>query len=504
MTLTKDWLKRFAWPETLISGHKLAIAHRGASDYAPENTLKSFKIAADLCAEMWELDVRLSADGVCVVSHDDNLSRVAGSDLSISQSSWAQISAVKLPEGQHVPRLEEVIGLAKKTGCGLYIEIKGQGAGIAAWQLLQEADFRFACLGSFVVEWVGELREKGCEYPLSVLVPVNADPLEYLRGVAVDIVHICWRNASPAPDQLLSDDLLKSLDEYQIVLWDEDRLEVLKGLWDKKVMGICSDRPELLKPYRPDPDQPIDIVCHRGANKIAPENTLAAARICIDQGFQYVELDVRTTSDGELVVIHDPDLERTTNGSGPVIDKTLAQIKALDAGSWFRQGASGARVPTLDQYLELAAGRSGLYVEVKQANAEAVLKVIKAHKMLDKCFFWSADIAVLVGLRQLHPEIALMAPRWVFSSVAVAAKVYGAQIVEFDVEQDDLEEISQCRALGVRAMLYSRRSDWDELASYQKYKPDMVNLDYPDRFKIIASYPLVHRHFQAMAKARDS
>jgi len=504
LTLTKDWLKNFSWPQTLVTGHPLAIAHRGASSYGPENTLKSFRIAADLCAEMWELDVRLSADGVCVVSHDDNLNRVAGQNLSIAKSGWAQISAVPLPEGQHVPRLEEVIALAKETGCGLYIEIKGQGAGPVAWKVLQEAKFRFASLVSFKVDWIGELASAGCEYPLGVLVPPFIDPLEYLNGVAADIVHICWRNASERPDQLLGDDLMKSLHEYQIVLWDEDRVAVLDGLWDKKVMGICSNRPELLKPYIKESDNPIDIVCHRGSNKIAPENTLEAAKICMDQGFEYVELDVRTTSEGELVVIHDADLGRTTSGNGPVAEHTLAQIKALDAGRWFREGTSGRKVPTLAEYMQLAHGRSGIYVEIKQADAKALLKVIKAQNMLENCFFWSADIAIMCELRKQYPEIALMAPRWVFSSVAIAAKVYGAKIIEFDVEQDDLDEISQCRALGVRSMLFSRRSGWDELASYLKYKPDMVNLDYPDRFKIIVSYPLVRKHFQAMAKAETS
>jgi len=86
--------------------------------------------------------------------------------------------------------------------------------------------------------------------------------------------------------------------------------------------------------------------------------------------------------------------------------------------------------------------------------------------------------------------------------VAVAAAVYGAQIIEFDVERDDLSEIPQCAALGVRSMIYSQRSDWDELASYHKYQPDMVNLDYPERFKILTSYPLVRRHFQAMSGVR--
>ena len=116
MSLDKTWLSRFSWPQTLETGHSLAIAHRGASDHAPENTLKAFQIAADLHAEMWELDVRLSVDGVCVVAHDDNLARMAGQELRVSEASWYDISALQLPEGQQVPRLEEVIELAVQTG----------------------------------------------------------------------------------------------------------------------------------------------------------------------------------------------------------------------------------------------------------------------------------------------------------------------------------------------------------------------------------------------------
>jgi len=94
-----------------------------------------------------------------------------------------------------------------------------------------------------------------------------------------------------------------------------------------------------------------------------------------------------------------------------------------------------------------------------------------------------------------------MAPRWKYSSVAEAVNAYDAQIIEFSPEKDDLSEISECAALGVRSMIYSRRSDWDDLGSYLKINPDMVNLDYPNRFKILTSYPKVRRHFQAMTRA---
>ncbi|MBL4873329.1 MAG: hypothetical protein JKY41_08025 [Rhodobacteraceae bacterium] len=502
MTLTIEWLNRFGWPETLITGHPLAIAHRGASDYAPENTLKSFQIAADLSSEMWELDVRLSSDGVCVVAHDDNLTRVAKRGLRVSEATWAEISALRLPEDQHIPRLEEVIQLAKRTGCGLYIEIKSEGAGPLAWKLLQAVDFKFACLASFNVEWVRELREAGCEYPLGVLVPIGVEPFAYLDGLSVEIIHLCWRDASDAPHELLTDALMQRIQEHklQTVIWHEDRSAVLGALWKIPIMGICSNRPELLKPYKPNSGHPIEIVCHRGANNLAPENTLEAARICIDQKFQYVELDVRTTADDELVVIHDAELSRTTNGNALVIDKTLPEIKSLDAGAWFREGAAGYRVPTLDQLLELVKGYAGVYIEIKHADPAKLLKVVNAHNMLDKCFFWGYDIEMMRQLRNLAPDVILMAPRWMYSSVKEAGMAYGAQIVEFDVERDNLAEISECQEHGVRSMIFSKRYQWSELASYLKYKPDLLNLDYPDRFKILASYPRVHAHFQTMAE----
>lgn len=502
MTLDKAWLKRFGWPLSLETGHPLAIAHRGASDYGPENTLKAFRIAADLCSEMWELDVRLSADGVCVVAHDDNLTRVARRGLRVSEANWDEISTLKMPEDQNIPRLEQVIKLAKKTGCGLYIEIKSAGSGVLAWELLKKSGLKFAALVSFNVGWIRELRALGCAYPLGVLVPTGANPIGYLDGLDVDIVHLCWRDASETPHELLTDELIKTFadHDHKIVIWHEDRSVVLDALLSQPIMGICSNRPELLKPYRPNPSHPIEIVCHRGANNLAPENTLEAARICIDQRFQYVELDIRTTADGELVVIHDADLARTTNGNALVIDQTLPEIKSLDAGGWFRGGCRGYRVPTLDQMLQLVKGFAGLYIEIKHAEPEKLLQVVKAHDMLEKCFFWGFDTDKMRQLRRLAPEAILMAPRWMYSSVKEAGMAYGAQIVEFDVEKDDLAEIAECREHGVRSMIFSTRDQWDELASYQKYKPDLLNLDRPDRYKILASYPRVHAHFQTWAE----
>jgi glycerophosphoryl diester phosphodiesterase len=503
LTLTKEWLNRFAWPTSLLTGHPLAVAHRGASDHAPENTLKAFQIAANLSAEMWELDIRLSADGVCVVVHDEDLTRIAERPLRVSDAQWQELCSIALAEGQYIPRLEQVIELARQTGCGLYIEIKSAGAGPLAWRLLQRANFRFACLASFNLNWIKELRKLGCEYPLGVLVPGHTDPLACINGVSVDIVHLCWRNASENPHELLTDSLLQSLRDRdkQVVLWHEERSHVLDAILKKPIMGICSNRPEVLKPYKQSAKHQIDIVCHRGANNIAPENTLEAARICIDQHFQYVELDVRTTADGELVVVHDENLQRTTNGSGLVSEHTLTEINELDAGSWFREQAAGVRVPTLAQFLAFVYQRSGVYIELKHANPDAVLKIVTKYNMLKNCFFWSADTDALHWLHRKNPELVLMAPRNLYKSVAEAAAAYKARIIEFDVETDELAEIADCSALNLRSMIYSRRPGQGELASYLEYKPDMLNLDHPEQYKILSTYPLVLQHFNSIQEA---
>lgn len=184
-----------------------------------------------------------------MVAHDNNLLRVSGCELKISETPWDEISALPLAEGQNIPRLEQVIDLATSTGCGLYIEIKSEGAGPAAWKLLQQAGFRFACLASFKVEWVRELREADCDYPLGVLVPAGRDPFDYLNGLEADIIHPCWRHACDAPHLLLTDGLMAKFrtQNLQVVIWHEDREAVLDGLWGKPIMGICSNRPEQLK-----------------------------------------------------------------------------------------------------------------------------------------------------------------------------------------------------------------------------------------------------------------
>ncbi|MDZ4861503.1 MAG: glycerophosphodiester phosphodiesterase family protein, partial [Candidatus Hydrogenedentes bacterium] len=109
------------------------------------------------------------------------------------------------------------------------------------------------------------------------------------------------------------------------------------------------------------PHGAIDVIGHRGASAYAPENTMASFVKAREMGADWFELDVRLSRDGELVIMHDETLDRTTNGHGYVRDWTLHDLKQLDAGAWKGEEFTGERVPTLAQCLDYAKYKIGVY-----------------------------------------------------------------------------------------------------------------------------------------------
>lgn len=116
--------------------------------------------------------------------------------------------------------------------------------------------------------------------------------------------------------------------------------------------------------------QPPWIIAHRGYRAKYPENTLSAFSAALEAGAAMIELDVTFSLDRRLVVIHDADLERTTNGHGPVSSLTLDELKHLDAGGWFHPRFAGERLPELAEVLDLTKGRAFIDIEIKSSAYE--------------------------------------------------------------------------------------------------------------------------------------
>lgn len=155
------------------------------------------------------------------------------------------------------------------------------------------------------------------------------------------------------------------------------------------------------------------VIAHRGASAYAPENTLAAFLKAVELGITWVELDVQMTSEGTLVVFHDQNLQRTTNGQGDISDCTHTYLSALDAGSWFSSAFQGEKIPTFEETI-LFLKKHGLFanVEIKSKKGRERKIVEKVLTLLEKYAVtgWmisSFDIAVLRIARELHCPLPL-------------------------------------------------------------------------------------------------
>ena len=153
------------------------------------------------------------------------------------------------------------------------------------------------------------------------------------------------------------------------------------------------------------------IIAHRGASGLAPENTLAAFHKALEVGADAIELDVRLTRDGRVVVIHDRMLNRTTTGKGPVGTYSLEEVKSLDAGSWFGPQFSGERVPTLEEVFDVMPPEFPVYVELKARGhgglplALRVLNIIRRYERWESTLVASFNPMAMALLRAAGPRI---------------------------------------------------------------------------------------------------
>jgi glycerophosphoryl diester phosphodiesterase len=474
----------------------LCIGHRGACAHANENTLASFRVAARLGAAMWELDARLSRDGIVIVCHDDAVTSADGRRIVLAEQDASDIVRLPLERGGAVPTLREVIDLAIEAGCGLYVEVKERAAALPALRLLSASAVPFAAVGSFdhdIVRDLAAAREEHPRFPVSVLLRLGEDPFAAAADTGAEVVHLCWERASDAPDRLVTPDLIAraARERLVVVIWHEERRAVLDRLMTRPVLGICTDKPEMMNRYEQHPDYPIDVVCHRGMNAIAPENTLHAARLCFDQGFQVVELDVRRSADGGHAVIHDAGLDRTTDGTGPVAALTMAELGRLSAGIRFDAFFRNERIMPLSAFLEAAGAEGQLYVEIKDADPTTTLAEVERAGILSRVFFWSADATLLLALRALSGEARIMVERDKFATIREAVEAIRPAIVQFDLVHDDPREIDACRQAGIAAMVKYFGADPAVFERIIRLKPDMINLDRADVF--LAAYAKVTR-----------
>jgi glycerophosphoryl diester phosphodiesterase len=227
----------------------------------------------------------------------------------------------------------------------------------------------------------------------------------------------------------------------------------------------------------------VETVCHRGANEKAPENTRAATQLCIDWGMDYVEIDVRTSKDDVLYILHDSTVNRTTDGEGKLRDLTSEQIDQLDAGSWFDAKFKGERVPRLEPYLKWVKGKIKVYFDVKDADLERVIKLVYDVGLEKDCFFWFGNRLQAGQFRKLDSNLTLKVNAKTVEEVAAAKRALNAQIIETSLSATTPEVKAAIHGAGMKLMVYHPEKDAAAFKRICEIGADMVNLNHGDLFR---------------------
>ncbi len=230
------------------------------------------------------------------------------------------------------------------------------------------------------------------------------------------------------------------------------------------------------------------VIAHRGASARAPENTLVAYREAMALGALIAETDVHLSADGEVIVIHDRTVDRTTGGTGAVAEMTLAQIRELEAGSWKGPQFAGEPVPTLGELLDLAKGKLTLCVEVKagQGIEERIVELLRERDQLDQVLVFSFDAAAVSRFEELEPRIPTVflarAPRGglPYGSAAVdAAEAAGADVLGMDHRRVEPLVVREAHARGFPVFVWTVNQP-EAIRAAVEVGVDAVISDVPD------------------------
>jgi glycerophosphoryl diester phosphodiesterase len=227
------------------------------------------------------------------------------------------------------------------------------------------------------------------------------------------------------------------------------------------------------------------VIAHRGASGSSPENTVAAFRRAETIGAGMIELDVQLTRDREVVVMHDWTLERTTDGQGMVRERTLAELRRLDAGGWFGPAFRGERIPTLREVFD--AVRLPVNVELKPSGEDGLearaLAVVEGAGALGRVVFSSFDPGALDRLRARSPE-ATLAVLWEDGPIPEAvrrAERVAARALHLRKEVATPAAVAELAAAGLRIRVWTVNAP-DEFNRLAAAGVDGVFTDHPERF----------------------
>lgn len=418
-------------------GKVSVISHRGDWRNTPENSIRAIQNCIDLGVNMVEIDIKKTKDNELILLHDKTLDRTTTGKGLPQDYTLAEIKQMRLRNGagvatsHQIPTLEEAMIVAKSK---IWVNIdKGYDYFDLVEKVLEKTGTTQQVLIKAGLPYQKVVAENKAVLDKLFFMPIidmaNPDAMtmveEYIKNMQPKAFEVCFTQIDQALQNVL-DRIQKSGSKVWInTLWpslcaglNDDRAveeNQQDSIWGKVIeMGasfIQTDRPKELVNYLRnqgksvntagyirkklmDRDQHyVHVVSHRGDWKQFPENSLDAINSIIQMGGDVVEIDVQRTKDGQLILMHDERLDRTTNGKGLIAETTFADIQKL-----FLKDHNGNvtqhKVPTLKEVLLMSKGRIMLNLDKADRFFEQVVALLQETG--------TTDIAILKGLQSIE------------------------------------------------------------------------------------------------------
>ena len=232
----------------------------------------------------------------------------------------------------------------------------------------------------------------------------------------------------------------------------------------------------------------MKVYAHRGLSGLYPENTMVAFQRAAEAGFDAIELDVQLTRDGQVVIIHDETIDRTTNGSGLVMSYSLAELRRFEASRVRPQVSDKIGIPSFEEYCEWAASNPSVHtnIEIKSSLIfypgleEKTFEIIQKYHLEDRVFFSSFNHLSLVLLQQIAPGIplGLLVEEQGLVNAGSLCSRFGFNYFHPALPSVTAEGVSECHdhGIGVQVWTVDAQADWDRMVAA---KVDAVFSNFP-------------------------
>ena len=464
------------------------MAHRGEAGQAPENSRPALLRCIEDGLEWAEIDLRLTRDGHFVLSHDSEVKAGTNGVWKIREHTLEELSGLDV--GSAFAARYQAIGLLSLEECfkiargklNLYLDCKEVNPEQLAREILDVGMEKQVVVYDELTHLRRVTEASGGRIATMAKWHPGIDIASWTSSNQLAAVEINADEITPAVASRFHA-LGVKVETKNLGAWDNPKY------WDVIIDAgadwLQTDVPEefLARAIRRRiPKWPVKISHHRGANRYAPENTLAAFAKSIRMGADFVEFDVRTTADGKLYLMHDGTLDRMTTGHGPFKSATSAMLEALSAGAKFGGAFATEKVPSLEEFLSLTEAKVDLYFDAKAISPEDLAEAVERHHMAERTVVYQSA-KFLARLKQIDPRIRALPPLGRASELDGLATGLKPYAVDAAWEILSQELIERCHRAGI--LVFSDAQDGHEsIEEYHramKWGIDLIQTNHPLR-----------------------